>query len=248
VPKTAAPARLSFASRVAQPRRLAISFATVAACFCALAAPSAVRAQETAPLAPPLTVRPQFVVLTEPLSTRALEPQDEPGNADGNFMGRRNAEFLSHNGNLAFLALGVGLPLLTDGGRKGQVRTLRTLDTVVTAVALSELLKLIVREKRPDGTNRASFPSGHATAAFAVAQMQARYHRDQAPFWYVGAAAISESRVRLRRHYRYDTIAGAILGIGTAQLELKQRRGLVLSPVIGPTLDGGAVAGFRGSF
>ncbi len=244
--KTAAPARLSPTPCVAAPARRAALFAGVAACLWSVVSPCAVRAQETR-LAP-LTLSSQSATLTQPLTTRAFNAQDEPGNADGNFMGRRNAEFLSHNGNLAFLALGVGLPLLTDGGRKGNVRALRALDTVVTAVALSELLKRITRQKRPDGTTRDSFPSGHATAAFAVAAMQARYHRDQAPLWYLGAAAISESRVRLRRHHRYDTISGAIIGIGTAQVELKQKRGLLLSPVIGPTLNGGAIAGLRGSF
>lgn len=241
---TAALARHPFTSRGA-PARRAASF-TAVACLWAVAAAPAVRAQEMRPA--PLSLLPQSAMLTQPLTTRAFDAQDEPGNADGNFMGRRNAEFLSHNGNLAFLALGVGLPLLTDSGRKGNVRALRTLDSVLTAVALTELLKRITRQKRPDETTRDSFPSGHATAAFAVAAMQARYHRDQAPFWYLGAAAISESRVRLRRHHRYDTIAGAIIGIGTAQLELNQKRGLLLSPIIGPTLDGGAIAGLRGSF
>jgi membrane-associated phospholipid phosphatase len=125
-------------------------------------------------------------------------------------MGERTAEFASHEGNLAYLALGVALPYLEErGSRLGRERSLRTLDAVVTATALSEGLKLVTRERRPDGGDHKSFPSGHATAAFAVAAMEARYYPEQAPLWYAGAAVIAGSRVRLRRHYTQDVLAGA---------------------------------------
>lgn len=148
------------------------------------------------------------------------------------------AKFASGTGNLIYLAAGTFLPLVEDGRDKKE-HTLRTADSLITATLLTEGLKRIVREKRPDNGERNSFPSGHATAAFAVATMEAHYHPSQAILWYTGAALISYSRVRLRRHYTQDVIAGAAIGFFTARFELNQRRGLILSPFIKPRNRGG---------
>ena len=67
--------------------------------------------------------------------------------------------------------------------------------------------------------------------------MEGSLHPKQAPLWYLGAALISYSRVRLHRHTVGDVLAGAAVGYGTARLELAQPRGLLLSPLITP--DGG---------
>lgn len=85
---------------------------------------------------------------------------------------------------------------------------------------------------RPDGSDSQSFPSGHATAAFTVAAMQAHYHPRQSLLWYGGATLIGASRVQLERHYWHDVIAGAALGYFTAQVELHQSKGLILRPFI----------------
>ncbi len=146
---------------------------------------------------------------------------------------RRASQFASDSGNILFLAAGVGLPLLSDG-HDGKNHALRAADALGTSVLLSEGLKSLVREKRPDSNAHDSFPSGHATAAFAVATVEGSLHPHQAPLWYLGAALISASRVRLHRHTTGDIIAGAALGIGTARLELAQPRGLILSPFITP--------------
>ena len=141
------------------------------------------------------------------------------------------AKFASGTGNLLFLGAGTLLPLLEDG-KAGQQHALRTADTLITSALFSEGLKRAFHKKRPDGSNYESFPSGHATAAFAVATMQANYHPKQAIFWYAGATAIAASRVKLRRHYTVDVLAGAALGYATARLELGQNRGLLLRPFI----------------
>lgn len=144
---------------------------------------------------------------------------------------RKGAEFASGAGNILYLAAGIGLPLLTDGSQ-GRNHSLRALDAVGTSVLLTEGLKALVREKRPDTNEHNSFPSGHATAAFAVATMQSAYHPKQAPLWYLGATLISFSRVRLHRHTDADVIAGAAVGYGISRLELSAPRGLILSPII----------------
>ena len=141
------------------------------------------------------------------------------------------ALFASGDGNLVYLAAGVGLPLLSDG-RYGTRHALRVADALGTSVLLSEAIKLAVKEKRPDSNAHDSFPSGHATAAFAVATMESDLHPHQAAFWYIGATLISYSRVRLHRHTVGDVVAGAALGAGTARVEVAQPRGLILAPFI----------------
>jgi membrane-associated phospholipid phosphatase len=102
---------------------------------------------------------------------------------------------------------------------------------------ITEGLKAVTREKRPDTNEHDSFPSGHATAAFAVATMASAYHPEQKSLWYLGATLISASRVRLNRHHPQDVVAGAVVGYTTARWELSEPRGLILSPIIRP--DGG---------
>ena len=148
------------------------------------------------------------------------------------------ARFASGTGNIIYLAAGTLLPLVEDG-KDGKEHSLRTADSLISATLITEALKQIVRERRPDSNSRDSFPSGHATAAFAVATMQAHYHPKQALLWYAGAAGISYSRVSLRRHYTRDVLAGAAIGFLASRLELKQGRGLLLFPFIHNKSEGG---------
>ena len=141
------------------------------------------------------------------------------------------ARFASGSGNIIYLAAGTLLPLVEDG-KDGKQHALRTADSLLTSTLITEGLKTLTHEKRPDGSDYKSFPSGHATAAFAVATMQAHYHPKQALFWYGGATIIAASRVNLHRHYTHDVIAGAAVGFLTSQVELRQRRGLLLYPFI----------------
>ncbi|RYX86356.1 phosphatase PAP2 family protein [bacterium] len=141
------------------------------------------------------------------------------------------AKFASGTGSLVYLAAGTLLPLIEDG-KEGKQHALRTADALITSTLITEALKTVTHEKRPDGSDYKSFPSGHSTAAFAVATMQAHYHPRQALFWYGGATIISASRVTLDRHYTHDVIAGAAVGFLTSQLALRQKHGLLLFPFI----------------
>ncbi len=146
-------------------------------------------------------------------------------------------KFASGTGSVLYLAAGVGWPLLTDG-KAGKAHSLRTLDSLGTSVLVSEGLKALFQEKRPDSNAHDSFPSGHATAAFAVATMQSAFHPKDALWWYTGAALISVSRFTLHRHTVGDVLAGAALGYGMSRLELSLPRGLVLAPFISPERKG----------
>jgi hypothetical protein len=142
------------------------------------------------------------------------------------------AKFASADGSILFLAAGTLLPLERDGS-EGRAHTLRAMDSLVVSVAFSEGLKSLTRVKRPDSNEHDSFPSGHATAAFAVATMESSFHPKEAPFWYAGAAMIADSRVVLHRHHWTDIIAGGLLGYGTSRWELSRPGGILIQPLMG---------------
>jgi len=66
----------------------------------------------------------------------------------------------------------------------------------------------------------ASFPSGHATAGFCSAVILASVWPKFSPLFFVLAALVAVSRVYLGMHYPSDTMAGAFLGIITAEITL----------------------------
>ncbi|MDX1935332.1 MAG: phosphatase PAP2 family protein [Capsulimonadales bacterium] len=144
---------------------------------------------------------------------------------------RRSWQFASGTGNLLYLGLGVLRPVLIDGSSGGE-RTGRTADALLVTGLVTQGLKRLTREERPDGSNRESFPSGHASAAFAIAAMESHWHRGETPLWFLGAGLIGASRVKLRRHYRHDVLAGAALGYVLARVERAQPAGLLTAPFV----------------
>lgn len=171
-----------------------------------------------------------------------------PNVARADSLDRQEAKFASGTGNILYLTAGTLLPLLEDG-KDGKDHALRTADSLLTSTLITEGLKHIVREKRPGNDEaRTSFPSGHATAAFAIATMQSHYHPRQALLWYGGATLIAASRLQLHRHFVQDVIAGAGVGYFTARFELGRRRGLILSPFIHARDDNGGPSGNGMSF
>jgi undecaprenyl-diphosphatase len=106
--------------------------------------------------------------------------------------------------------------------------------TVGVAYALSSLasttLKLLVDRERPDTSAlidlpaSPSFPSGHATTAFAAAVALALL----VPRWrwwaLAFAAVVAYSRVYLGVHYWSDIVAGALLGAAVAWWVVALRR------------------------
>jgi PAP2 superfamily len=120
-----------------------------------------------------------------------------------------------------WLAIGAGGAVL-DGAQRA--RWLRATGTVGGMYALNTALKLAVRRRRPQlrglpaltpTATALSFPSAHASTAFAGALAYSRLGVPAAPL-YALAVGLSWSRLYLGVHYPSDVLAGALLGMAVA--------------------------------
>ncbi len=94
--------------------------------------------------------------------------------------------------------------------------------SIVVAYGVKTALKAMVKEERPDHSDDKSFPSGHASMAFAAARSIDKEFRKES-IWipivgYAAATAVGIERVASDRHHWYDVAAGAALGFGAAEL------------------------------
>ena len=106
----------------------------------------------------------------------------------------------------------------------------RVTSAIVVSAVMSEVLKEVMGRARPyqglgDGdyspfSGRASMPSGHTTAAFALAtSLSDEIHRPWATVGlYALAAGTGASRIIRDAHWLSDVTAGAILGTTSAKL------------------------------
>ena len=118
------------------------------------------------------------------------------------------------------IAAALGVPAV-EGDWAGD---LQAGGSVLAALGTTSALKEIFPERRPDGSDRKSFPSGHAATAFAAAaSLENRYG------WRIGAPALAiatfvgVARVEARKHFWYDVVAGAAIGTTSGLLLTRQR-------------------------
>jgi membrane-associated phospholipid phosphatase len=90
--------------------------------------------------------------------------------------------------------------------------------SMLLTTGATELVKYSVNSAGPDGSARA-FPSGHTSIAFASAAfVQERYGFGVAAPMYGLAAITGYERVRTHHHFSKDVLAGALIGVGSAEL------------------------------
>ncbi len=134
---------------------------------------------------------------------------------------------------LAGLGASLGISLLHKKDNEGAFKM--TEGFVYTFLA-THALKILVGEKRPNGSNNASFPSGHTSASFQAAEfLQLRYGYKYGIPAFTLATLVGYSRVKAKEHYWHDVIAGAMLGIGFAYMVQRTKHSLYnvfFSPVI----------------
>ena len=151
--------------------------------------------------------------------------------ARADVLGQDVDHHISNEFFIGYCLTGLLLPL-TEKQPQGRHRMFRTLETGGITMLLTEGLKGIVHEARPDHGGHDSFPSSHASLSFAVATMQAAYHPKSAWLWYSGATLISLARLDEGKHFGQDVVVGGLLGYGVARWELSQKRGIILQPLI----------------
>lgn len=121
-------------------------------------------------------------------------------------------DFLGHSvPNIAYALAMVGDYYFTKDKASLERAILMTKATLYSG-ALTDVTKRIVKETRPNG-GAFSFPSGHATTAFAFSSIVAMEH--SLP-WGIAANAMAAfvgfSRINDNAHYLHDVIAGATVG------------------------------------
>ncbi len=126
------------------------------------------------------------------------------------------------------VALCAGMGLFGGSKARESAKLAMTADILSAAIAYG--LKVAVNRPRPEGeTDRSnsSFPSGHATGAFALATVFAHQYGRAAIPAYLTASAVGLSRIYLGRHYPSDVLAGSLIGFGSVQLVLRFRKDIL---------------------
>jgi len=115
--------------------------------------------------------------------------------------------------------------LFWRAGRRGRIIAFLIL-LVITAsdqISAHVLKPLFARERPPyaldsvrllvDTTRSFSFPSAHASNAFAVASFVSSFYRHTKVFLYILAGLVAYSRVYVGVHFPLDMLGGAVLGL-----------------------------------
>lgn len=112
-------------------------------------------------------------------------------------------------GRDALVVVALGLPLST-GDWTGDKQAAFSMGG---AFVTTELLKQLVHEQRPDRSNGQSFPSGHTSVSFAAAaSLEKRYGWKIGVPAHVVAAFVGVARIKARKHFVQDVVAGAVIG------------------------------------
>lgn len=117
----------------------------------------------------------------------------------------------------------LGLSLLGAKAKHGYVERICVIATSYAAMGIMvNGLKYTVRERRPDGSTRNSFPSGHTATAFMGAELVRMEYKDDSPLYGIGAYTVACGVAFLRlyneRHWCNDVLAGAGIGILSARI------------------------------
>ena len=106
-----------------------------------------------------------------------------------------------------------GSGLMVQDGHNWPRFIVNTGASVAVAYGAKAALKAMIKEERPDHSDNMSFPSGHASMAFAAARsIDKEFHKES--IWipiagYAAATAVDIERVASERLHWYDVVAGA---------------------------------------
>jgi membrane-associated phospholipid phosphatase len=124
------------------------------------------------------------------------------------------------------ICAGVGL----YGGEKARQSAKLSMTSDIASAAITYGLKNIINRGRPLGPterSNSSFPSGHATGAFAIGTVFAHRYPKIAIPCYLGATGVCVSRIYIGRHYPSDVLAGAAIGFVTAKIVIHFQKKII---------------------
>ncbi len=162
----------------------------------------------------------------------ALE-QDDKGDWTGRVPSRLGGAYVQIGGPLLTFVAGriAGNPGLSNTG-------IYLTEATATTLVVTLFMKHAIGRTRPNGENSRSFPSGHTSGTFAIASvLDRRYGFKAGVPAYAVASLIGLSRVRLKKHFPTDVLAGATLGIiiGRSFVPSGEAGGrMSFTPVVGP--------------
>lgn len=135
--------------------------------------------------------------------------------------------FITVKEHLAPAMLLVVVLLLWKGGRKGRLVVALLIPTIILSDQLSaQFIKPLVSRLRPcyvfsplenvhsffGSKSSPSFPSAHASNAFAMATLFIGYFPRYAVIALIAAGSVAFSRIYVGVHFPVDVVAGAIVG------------------------------------
>lgn len=149
-------------------------------------------------------------------SEMAAAPGEFWRDVKGTFTSKHNL-FLLGGALLVAVALGIW----GYGHGSGNVRTheagSRAIAALAATGAITQVIKTIVPEKRPNGGN-GSFPSGHSSMSFAFADtMRRSYGWKVGVPLYVVATGVALQRLDASWHELEDVVVGAALGLAVSR-------------------------------
>ena len=147
---------------------------------------------------------------------------------------RKNVETSTDIAMFVPAVAGVGVAII-KGDNKG---LLQLGEALAVQVAVSYGLKYTVKKNRPDGSDNHSFPSNHTGFSFAGATfLQKRYGWKWGVPAYLACGYVAWGRVYAKRHYVWDVLAGAAIGLGSGMLfttPYAKEHNIVLAPSVTP--------------
>jgi len=128
-----------------------------------------------------------------------------------------------------YVQAGTGLAIYIIGRttHKERVKHLGTdiLSAEIVAQTFTQALKYTTRRERPDGSDKHSFPSGHASAAFTFATVLQRHLGwKYAVPTYTIASYVAISRMSENRHHLSDVVFGGALGVAAGRTTTRHGR------------------------
>jgi membrane-associated phospholipid phosphatase len=124
--------------------------------------------------------------------------------------------------------------------------TLQLGESIVLNEGITGILKYTVKERRPNGEDDHSFPSGHMSLSCTSAEfMRKRFGWIYGTPMYALAAFVGYSRIESKHHYLHDVAAGAVIGIASGYIFTRPYHGIEIS---GSALAGHFAIRCSGSF